>query len=86
VPGGLLPALLMFSGVIGGYSESCIGQEDPATGRFVETCTGGPSAAAQILWIALFVVCVVGPFFTTAFLARRMRRPVDAYQASAGSA
>jgi uncharacterized membrane protein len=86
VPGGILPAVLMLSGVIGGYSETCFGEEDPATGQFVETCTGGPSAAGQILRIALFVVFVVGPFFTTAFLARRMRRPVDAYQPSAGSA
>jgi hypothetical protein len=86
VPGGILPAILMLSGVIGGYSETCFGEEDPATGQFVETCTGGPSAAGQILRIGLFVVFVVGPFFTTAFLARRMRRPVDAYQPSAGSA
>jgi hypothetical protein len=86
VPGGLLPAFLMFSGGIGMYEVGCYGEEDPATGQFVEVCTGGPSTAARILWLILFAVCIVGPFFTTAFLARRMRRDVDAYQPSAGSA
>lgn len=38
------------------------------------------------IWIVLFVVCFVGPFFTTAFLATRMRRPAAAgYQPSPGS-
>lgn len=48
--------------------------------------TGRPSLAARIIWIVLFVVCVVGPFFTTAFLATRMRRPAAAgYRPSPGS-
>jgi Protein of unknown function (DUF1700) len=86
VPGGLLPAYLLLTGAVGGYTESCSGETDPATGQVVEICTGGPSTAARIFWLILFVVCVVGPFFTTAFLARRMRRPLDVYQPSAGSA
>ena len=87
VPGGLLPAFLILTGGVGGYSESCGGTIDPATGAETDiVCTGGPSLAAQIIWAVVFVVCVVGPFFTTAFLARRMRRPLATYQPSAGSA
>ena len=60
---------------------------DPATGAEIDVvCTGGPSLAARSIWAVVFLVCVVGPFFTTAFLARRMRRPMAAYQPSAGSA
>jgi hypothetical protein len=88
VPGGLVPALLMFSGALGGYTESCSEQRDPVTGAEINVvCTGGPSLAERIFWIALFAVCMVGPFFTTAFLARRMKRPrAVGYQPSPGSA
>ena len=87
VPGGLLPAFLFGTGAVGGYSETCGGEVDPVTGADINVvCTGGPSLAARILWIAVFIVCVVGPFFTTAFLARRMRRPATSYQPSPGSA
>lgn len=88
VPGGLLPAFLLFSGALGGYSESCAGEVDPVTGADVNVvCSGGPSVAAQVFWIVVLVVCLVGPFFTTIFLARRMKRPVaPGYQPSAGSA
>ena len=88
VPGGLLPAFLILSGALGGYGESCSSTIDPATGATLETvCTGGPSPLARALWIAFFVVSIVGPFFTTIFLARRMKRPVaPGYQPSAGSA
>jgi hypothetical protein len=49
--------------------------------------TGGASLAARIFWIGLSVICIVGPFFTTIFLARRMKRPAaTAYQPSPGSA
>jgi hypothetical protein len=87
VPGGLLPAFLMLSGALGGYSESCGGEVDPVTGADINVvCTGGPSLAARVFWIAFFVVSVVGPFFTTAFLARRMNRAAAAdYQPSPGS-
>jgi uncharacterized membrane protein len=92
VPGGLLPAFLIFSGAIFATTESCgsSSEIDPVTGNpipgtFNEVCTGGPSLAAQIIMILIFVVCVVGPFFTTVFLARRMRRPAGSYQPSPGS-
>lgn len=87
VPGGLLPAFLILFGGVGGYYESCASTTDPTTGAEIDVvCTGGPSLAAQIIWAVVFLVCVVGPFFTTAFLARRMRRPMAAYQPNAGSA
>lgn len=53
---------------------------------FTMSWTVGPSLAAEILFGLIFVVCLVGPFFTTVFLARRMRRPADSYQPSPGSA
>jgi hypothetical protein len=88
VPGGLLPAFLILSGAVGAYEESCVSTVDPATGATLETgCTGGPSTLAQALWIAFFVVSIVGPFFTTIFLARRMKRSVaPGYQPRPGSA
>jgi uncharacterized membrane protein len=88
VPGGLLPAFLQLTGALGAYGEMCTSEIDPATGAEIGmVCTGGPSLAARIFWIVFFVICVVGPFFTTAFLARRMRRPSAAgYQPSPGSA
>ncbi len=88
VPGGLLPAVLILSGAFGVYYESCAGEVDPATGAEINVvCTGGPSLAARVIWIVVLAVCVVGPFFTTAFLARRMKRPaVAGYQPSPGSA
>ena len=88
VPGGLLPAFLLFSGALGGYSESCAGEVDPLTGADTNVvCTGGPSVAAQVAWIVVLVVCLVGPFFTTIFLSRRMKRTGGAgYQPSVVSA
>jgi hypothetical protein len=86
IPGGLLPAFLMMSGVLGGYSETCVETGTPGAEPEV-VCTGGPSLAAQILWIAFFALSVVGPFFTLAFLAARMKRLAAAdYQPSPGSA
>ncbi len=88
VPGGLVPAFLIGTGALGGYSETCAATGDPATGAELSmVCTGGPSLAARIFWIALSVICIVGPFFTTIFLARRMKKPAaTAYQPSPGSA
>ena len=81
VPGGLLPAFLIFYGGLGGYTETCVSD----AGGVV--CTGGPSLAARIFWIVFFVACAVGPFFTTAFLATRMRqRAALGYEATPGSA
>jgi uncharacterized membrane protein len=93
VPGGQFPAFFVFFGGIFVTTESCSsGSEidpvtgDPIPGTFNEVCTGGPSLAAQIIMILIFVVCVVGTFFTTVFLARRMRRPAGSYQPSPRSA
>jgi hypothetical protein len=86
VPGGLTLAFLLLTGGLGGSEVGCYGVSDPETGRFVETCEGGPSLATQFFWGAAFVVALVGPVFTTVFLARRMRRPAAAYQPSSGAA
>jgi uncharacterized membrane protein len=88
VPGGLLPAALLGLGALGGSTETCVSRVDPATGAELGMlCTGGPSLAARVFGTTLFVICVIGPFFTTAFLARRMKRPATVgYQPSPGSA
>jgi Protein of unknown function (DUF1700) len=87
VPGGLVLAFLLGTGGVGGYAETCFSEVDPATNQVVEVCEGGPSLAGQIFYVTLFAVSVVGPFFTTIFLTRRMRRPRPAsYQPSPGSA
>jgi len=78
VPFGLVPLLwaLTFSLRAG---ESCSGVIDPETGATLsETCTGGSSLAGQILGGLVFIVLLVGPFFTTIYLARRMRGPAAA--------
>ena len=85
VPGGLATAFVFFTYPASG--ERCSGESDPATGAFIETCSGGPSALRLALGIALAVFLVVGPLFTTVFLARRMRRAAGAaYQPNPGSA
>jgi uncharacterized membrane protein len=68
VPGGL--ALPLFFEFIATSSEAC-GQLNGGP----VTCSGGPSTAHQVLVIVLMVGLFVGPFFTTVYLARRMRRP-----------
>ena len=75
VPGGL--ASLMYVLWFGlGAGESCGRVVDAETGAVVsEVCTGGPSLASQILGGLLLVVFLVGPFFTTIYLALRLRRP-----------
>jgi hypothetical protein len=72
-PGGLLPAFAV--GFLAGDAESCGGEIDPRTGAVLsETCTGGTSTGGQVVAIAVFVVLLVGPILTTAYLARRMKR------------
>jgi uncharacterized membrane protein len=74
VPGGLLPAVYLSMGAVV-YGETCTSVQDPRTGAILEeSCTGGPSDVVQVLMIGLFVVLLVGPFVTTAYLARRMGR------------
>jgi hypothetical protein len=85
VPGGLATAFVFLLYPVSG--ETCAGESDSATGAFIETCSGGPSALRLALGIALAVFLVVGPLFTTVFLARRMRRAAGAaYQPNPGSA
>jgi hypothetical protein len=56
--------------------ESCGRVVDPETGAVLsEVCTGGSSVASQILSGLLLVVFLVAPFFTTVYLALRLRRP-----------
>ena len=87
MPGGLATTFFVLTGVGASSGGVCGSQSDPATGAIVETCTGGPSALRVALGIALSVFLLVAPFFTTVFLARRMRPPAGAaYQPSAGSA
>lgn len=82
VPLGLLPLLyaLTFSLAAG---EGCVGEIDPKTGATVsQVCTGGPSLAGQVVGGLVFVGLLVGPLFTTAYLARRMRRPAEIVRSS----
>ena len=83
VPGGLLPAFLLIGAGAatcgGGYISETSGPVDPY-------CTVTLSVPGQVLWTALLAVCLVGPIFTTVFLARRIRRPADRYQPRAASA
>jgi uncharacterized membrane protein len=75
LPGGLvLPlTLLVFAPVSG--SETCYRGYNTLTGKtLAETCTGGLSAAAHAVWIAVFGVLVLAPIATTIYLTRRMRR------------
>lgn len=85
---GPLEIVTLIGLLVGGYSEGCASEVDPVTGADInQVCTGGPSLAAQIVWIVVLAFCVIGPFFTTAFLAVRMKRPARAgYQPSPGSA
>jgi uncharacterized membrane protein len=55
---------------------------------FTFAAVDGPaSTMGRALLIAIYLFFLVGPFFTTVFLARRMRRrDAPAYQPSAGSA
>jgi hypothetical protein len=69
VPGGLLLPLLLVT-VAGTSSELCSSYNGGP-----ETCTGGPSLAWKIFAITLLIAAVTGPFATTVYLARRLRRP-----------
>jgi hypothetical protein len=77
LPGGLVLPLALF--VLAGTGETCSGQIDPRTHAVIgETCTGGPSLAAEILAGAVLVALVLAPIVTSIYLARRMRRPAVA--------
>ena len=70
-PGGLAPGLYMLIGP--GYTETCSGGMT-ADGRTWERCTGGPSELMQAVGVIAFVVLLLAPFVTTAYLARRVKR------------
>ena len=78
VPFGLVPLLYAMTFSLA-PAESCSGEIDPQTGATLsEVCTGGSSLAGEIAAGVVFLVLLVGPFFTTIYLARRMRRPAVA--------
>jgi hypothetical protein len=68
VPGGL--ALPFFLLTLGTSGEAC-GQLDGGP----VICSGGPSLARQALGVVVVTFSIVGPIVTTAYLARRLRRP-----------
>jgi hypothetical protein len=73
VPGGLaLPLALFFIGSSLEAGETCV--LDPETGREI-SCTGtnDTTSLTDILGVILFVLLLLAPFVTTAYLARRMR-------------
>jgi hypothetical protein len=77
VPFGLLPLVYAMSATLTA-TESCVSvsEVNPETVETTsEVCTGGPSLAGEIAGGVVFLVLLVGPFFTTIYLARRMRRP-----------
>jgi hypothetical protein len=71
-PGGIGVALILF--LVGGSVETCSSSVDVKTGRTIQHCTGGASTIEVVFYGALFAFFLLGPFVTTAFLARRMRR------------
>jgi hypothetical protein len=74
VPGGL--ALPFFLAMTVTSTELC-----SSINGGPETCTGGPSTLHQVLAITLMAALVIGPLFTTVYLARRMHRPAVAVPA-----
>jgi uncharacterized membrane protein len=83
VPGGLVLPVALFMLASSSSNSTCIGRIESATGRTIgETCTGGGTSAGDILALVLLVLLVAAPIFTTAYLARRMRRPVELATAS----
>jgi uncharacterized membrane protein len=74
VPGGLLVPLGLM--VMGSESSSCIAVRSGGGPTMVRTCTDeGGTNWGLVLLVAVFVLA---PIASTAFLARRMRRPVQA--------
>lgn len=74
VPGGLFVAVGLATGMLWATSESCV-EFGNQSGTVSRVCEGGPSVLSQaIAWI-VFLVFLFGPFFTTIYLARRMRKP-----------
>jgi hypothetical protein len=66
VPGGLASALIV--GFLTGTKRKCISSLGHPT-----VCTPGPSTVHSIIATLLFGLCVIGPIFTSLYLARRAR-------------
>lgn len=66
VPGGLASALIV--GFLTGTKRKCTSGLGRPT-----ICTPGPSTAHSIIAVLLFGLCVIGPIFTSLYLARRAR-------------
>lgn len=74
VPGGLMPAFMMFFGVVGSSTQSCTTTLTGPSGVLEETCTGGLTGIAQAAMLALGVFVILAPLATTAYLAHRLRQ------------
>ena len=73
VPFGLMPAVMMFF-IAGVQGESCVSSW--SDGGSVHThCTGGPSTATSVLWVAVFAVLLLALVASTIFLGRRLGAP-----------
>jgi len=66
VPGGLATAFVV--ALLTGTKRKCTSGPGHPT-----ICTPGPGTAHQIIAIGLFGLCVIGPIFTSLYLARRAR-------------
>lgn len=76
LPGGFaLPLFLTFFAVNTG--ESCMAGLDERGRVISETCTGGPSDAAQVLGAVVFVALLVAPLAAVVYLGWRARRPAS---------
>jgi hypothetical protein len=73
VPGGLGLAFYLVV-IASGPSTVCSTETDAAGHVLSSTCGGGGVSAGDILVYILLGALVVGPIFTTVYLARRMRR------------
>lgn len=69
VPGGLAGTwFLLGVALVSSSGQVCSGSIGGP-----EHCTGGPSTIGQIVGIALIAIFVIGPIFTSVYLARRAR-------------
>jgi HAAS domain-containing protein len=66
VPGGLATAIL--AALLGGSTRTCASGPGRPT-----VCTPGPTTLHQIVAIGILGFCVLGPIFTSVYLARRAR-------------
>jgi uncharacterized membrane protein len=84
VPGGLATAAAFAAGGIGPV-ETCDQLIDEHNRVVSETCTGGVAGVEQVLWLALLAVLVIGPFVSTFYLYRRLKRAREVSMVSAST-